>query len=70
MEHADAMPVYRELQLFLERIAFEDFTIVDILSPKSHRLQRMLSVVYNFKLFRDSAVTQFEMLAQNAVRPK
>lgn len=68
MEHAEAMPVYREMHLFLEKIAFKEFTIVDILSPRSHRLQRMLSVVYNYKLFRDSAVKQFELLAQNAVR--
>ncbi|OAC98058.1 hypothetical protein MUCCIDRAFT_115575 [Mucor lusitanicus CBS 277.49] len=67
MEHAEAMPVYREMHLFLEKIAFKEFTIVDILSPRSHRLQRMLSVVYNYKLFRDSAVKQFELLAQNAV---
>ncbi|KAK4518363.1 uncharacterized protein ATC70_001716 [Mucor velutinosus] len=67
MEHAEAMPVYRELHFFLEKIAFKEFTIVDILTPKSHRLQRMLSVVYNYKLFRDSAFTQFGMLAQDAV---
>lgn len=62
------MPVFQEMHLFLEKIRFNDFTIVDVLTPKSHRLQRMLSVVYNYKLFRDTAFAQFEMLAQDAVR--
>ncbi|KAL9537549.1 hypothetical protein MBANPS3_011676 [Mucor bainieri] len=67
MEHAEAMPVYREFQYFLENIDFKDFTITDILSPTTHRLQRMLSIVYNFKLFRDTSLTAFQEMAQKAV---
>ncbi|KAL9553720.1 hypothetical protein PS6_003804 [Mucor atramentarius] len=67
IEHAEAMPVFHELQLFLQKIGFIDFTIVDILSPRSHRLQKMLSAIYNYKLFRESAFKQFELLSKNAV---
>ncbi|GAN05335.1 hypothetical protein MAM1_0088d04805 [Mucor ambiguus] len=67
MEHAETIAVYRELQFLLEKIAFKEFKLIDILSPRSHRLQRMLSVVYNYKLFRDSAAKQFLMLSQDAV---
>jgi len=62
------MPVFHELQLFLQKIGFIDFTIVDILSPRSYRLQKMLSAIYNYKLFRESAFKQFELLSKNAVR--
>ncbi|KAI8638857.1 Nuf2 family-domain-containing protein [Parasitella parasitica] len=67
VEHVQAIPIFKEMQRFLKKLRFTDFKLTDVLSPTPTRLQKILSALFNYSLFRDTAYDQFKSITEEAV---
>ncbi|KAI7902485.1 Nuf2 family-domain-containing protein [Cokeromyces recurvatus] len=65
-EMIESLPIYKEIKTLLTELKYKDFKLTDVTAPTSDRIRNIFSTLLDFVLFRDTKISEFDEIANNA----